>query len=613
MAANDTVSWAACTMELSDGSTQPIVSGTTTDDVSGGLVADTIYNIYWTESDSNKWHTQLASDWDVTGTYGKILVCTVTGAASGGTAQIRPVSSMSVSGQELINANQTVIQDSVTGRQVSTVGSVATTGLRLKMSTAGTGAAGSGSTGNFLRGYTANSVSDTTGRWLDIDGDNQSISIKSGVETDLLLSKFDATGIHFYDGSANNYILSGFNATGMKFYSGTASSISDGTTRAHYNGSNLVFYNGSGLAAGNELVSLGVGTNQGLNLYGSSTSLTATSLIRFQSRVSSAWANRGYMGLWQDGNALDHLLLYTPTSNVYLVSANSGGSAVDGATVKLQTGEGLNAGWKIHASSDSGGTFRNFLFPFNSGSGSTIVGDLTPDGTSDEPYNYIGWHNSDTRDGQGSLTFGTEIYGIQGRFISTGDGSAASPSLYFDADTGVYSPSDNAVGITAGGSLVSTFDSSGLTMATADNVILGDGSNVNISAPLLPTTDHTTSGLTAQMLAGGAIGAMDLVCIHSTTQEIVVADASAVATARAIGIAPAAISDTATGTVLLQGFVRDDTWNWTTGSVLYLSETAGEMTHTAPSTDGAFVQVVGVALEPDVVYINPSLDIIEHA
>jgi hypothetical protein len=115
------------------------------------------------------------------------------------------------------------------------------------------------------------------------------------------------------------------------------------------------------------------------------------------------------------------------------------------------------------------------------------------------------------------------------------------------------------------------------------------------------------------MLAGGAIGAMDLVCIHSTTQEIVVADASAVATARTIGIAPAAISDEATGTVLLQGFIRDDTWNWTTGSPLYLSETAGDMTHTAPTTDGAFVQVVGVALEPDVVYLNPSMDIIEHA
>ena len=152
-----------------------------------------------------------------------------------------------------------------------------------------------------------------------------------------------------------------------------------------------------------------------------------------------------------------------------------------------------------------------------------------------------------------------------------------------------------------------------MTFATDANVVLGDGGNVNISTPLLANADHTTTGTTAQMLAGAAISAFNVVCVHTTTQEVIVADASAYATARSIGIAPAAISDTATGTILLQGFIRDDTWNWTTGSTLYLSETAGAMTHTAPTTDGAFVQVVGVALEPDVVYFNPSMDIIEHA
>jgi len=147
----------------------------------------------------------------------------------------------------------------------------------------------------------------------------------------------------------------------------------------------------------------------------------------------------------------------------------------------------------------------------------------------------------------------------------------------------------------------------------AGNVILADAANVNISAPLLAGADHTTTGLTAQMLAGGTIAAFDLVCIGTTTGEVIEADASAAGTARVIGIAPVAISDTATGTVLLQGFVRDSSWSWTPGSPLYLSETAGAMTHTAPTTDGAFVQVVGVALSPVVVYINPSMDVIEHA
>ena len=180
--------------------------------------------------------------------------------------------------------------------------------------------------------------------------------------------------------------------------------------------------------------------------------------------------------------------------------------------------------------------------------------------------------------------------------ILTGQGSTNDVTIKNDADADVI-----------------TIATGGTNVDIVGDVSLSDASSVNISTPLLAGTDHTHTGLSAQMLAGGAISAFDLVCVHTTTQEVVEADASAYATARVIGIAPAAISDTATGTILLHGFIRDDSWSWTTGSTLYLSETAGAMTHTAPSTDGAFVQVVGVALSPDVVYINPSMDVIERA
>jgi len=335
MASNDTLSWHSSVMELSNGTRQPILSGSTTADVSGGLVADTVYHIYWKSTDPTKWHCELASIWNTSRSSGKIRVATLTGAASGGHVQVKMAPTATVGGQDAINANQTVNQDSVTGTEIGTVGSVATTGLRMKMSTAGTGASGSGSTGNFLRAYTATSVSDTTGRWLDIDGDDKSIKIKSGIEADKLLGKFDATGVHFMNGLANEYILSGFNATGMKFYDGTSATITDATTRAWYSGSALTFYNASGKAAGNELLSLGVGTAQGLNLYGSSTSLTSATLLRFQSRVGGSWVNRGYQGLWTDGNALDHLLSYTPNSKIYLISGNAGSSTTDGSTIHL--------------------------------------------------------------------------------------------------------------------------------------------------------------------------------------------------------------------------------------------------------------------------------------
>jgi hypothetical protein len=180
--------------------------------------------------------------------------------------------------------------------------------------------------------------------------------------------------------------------------------------------------------------------------------------------------------------------------------------------------------------------------------------------------------------------------------ILTGQGSTNDVTIKNDADADVL-----------------TIPTGTTNVSVAGNLSLSDASSVNISTPLLAGADHTYTGLSAQMLAGGAISAFDLVCVHTVTQEVVEADASAYATARVIGIAPAAISDTATGTILLHGFIRDDTWTWTAGSTLYLSETAGAMTHTAPSTDGAFVLVVGVALSPDVVYINPSMDVIERA
>mgnify|MGYP003632731828 CR=1 FL=1 len=234
-----------------------------------------------------------------------------------------------------------------------------------------------------------------------------------------------------------------------------------------------------------------------------------------------------------------------------------------------------------------------------------------------------------TEGNSGDVTIKTAVNAKDLIFTDNGD---ATNMKILDAAAGINVPGEvqtTKIAFTDGDDAITVADGGGITAAAgitstaaansfgastfAGDITLGETGTVSIGTPLLPTTDHTSTGLTAEMLAGGGIAAFDLVCIHTTTQEVVEADASAIATTRVIGIAPAAISDTATGTILLQGFIRDDTWTWTTGSPLYLSETAGAMTHTAPTTDGAFVVVVGIALSPDVVYINPSLDIIEHA
>ncbi len=161
-------------------------------------------------------------------------------------------------------------------------------------------------------------------------------------------------------------------------------------------------------------------------------------------------------------------------------------------------------------------------------------------------------------------------------------------------------------------------DGGGVTFAQAVTATAGiTAQSFHMDASADGIADHGYAGMSALLRVGdGAdVGAFDLVCISDVTNEVQIADASAVATAKVIGINPSnsAISDNSEGTILLHGFVRDDTWNWTTGQTLYLSETAGDITATAPTTDGAFVVPIGIALEPDMIYFNPSQTIIEHA
>ena len=161
-------------------------------------------------------------------------------------------------------------------------------------------------------------------------------------------------------------------------------------------------------------------------------------------------------------------------------------------------------------------------------------------------------------------------------------------------------------------------DGGGVTFAQAVTATAGiTAQSFHMDASADGIADHGYAGMSALLRVGdGAdVGAFDLVCISDVTNEVQIADASAVATAKVIGINPSnsAISDNSEGTILLHGFVRDDDWNWTTGQTLYLSETAGDITATAPTTDGAFVVPIGIALEPDMIYFNPSQTIIEHA
>jgi hypothetical protein len=124
-----------------------------------------------------------------------------------------------------------------------------------------------------------------------------------------------------------------------------------------------------------------------------------------------------------------------------------------------------------------------------------------------------------------------------------------------------------------------------------------------------PNADHTGSGTIVSMTAGETLVAGDVVYFKSDG-KVWKADADAAGCFPAIGISLSGVNADAAANILLHGIFRDDTYTWTVGGVLYLADTPGAMTHTAPSTATDVVQVVGVAIHADRVLFNPSYNMV---
>ena len=128
--------------------------------------------------------------------------------------------------------------------------------------------------------------------------------------------------------------------------------------------------------------------------------------------------------------------------------------------------------------------------------------------------------------------------------------------------------------------------------------------------------DDTGTGIVVTMTALTGLAVGELVHIDANG-KLDQAHADAIADMPAIGIALTANSSgsDAEVNVLLLGIYRDDSqFNFTPGAPIYVSDTTeGDFIETAPSSDGDFVQRVGVAITADIIYFNPSMDVIEHA
>jgi len=127
----------------------------------------------------------------------------------------------------------------------------------------------------------------------------------------------------------------------------------------------------------------------------------------------------------------------------------------------------------------------------------------------------------------------------------------------------------------------------------------------------LPTEDLSSRGIIAVLTAGENLVIGDAVYVKAADSKIWKADANAVLTMPCIALATATIPSDAEGRFLLLGFMRNNSWTWTPGGLLYPHTTPGNPTQTAPVGPGDQVQVIGVALTANIILFNPSYELVE--
>jgi hypothetical protein len=133
-------------------------------------------------------------------------------------------------------------------------------------------------------------------------------------------------------------------------------------------------------------------------------------------------------------------------------------------------------------------------------------------------------------------------------------------------------------------------------------------SYINLASP---GADHSCTGTATNAFNSGAtIAQMNLVMMGTASKWIIV-DADAIATCKGLlGIALEAKNDTQAMLVALPGsFVRDDSWSWTVGDVLYAGETAGAIQNTIPTGADGVVKPIGQAITATVIFFNPSMHV----
>jgi hypothetical protein len=174
--------------------------------------------------------------------------------------------------------------------------------------------------------------------------------------------------------------------------------------------------------------------------------------------------------------------------------------------------------------------------------------------------------------------------------VVTGNATVTTPSLGAGTYTQVFAETDNSF--------------------TGANTI-GDGGDDQRIVSRINATNERWSGHTMYFAQCAASMGFGQPAYIQSTGKPGLADADAAATMPAIGLVVVASTDADTPcTILTHGSITDTDWNWTPGATIYVADgDAGAITATLgdiSDTDDV-VQVMGIAIHADSIFVNPTL------
>lgn len=178
-----------------------------------------------------------------------------------------------------------------------------------------------------------------------------------------------------------------------------------------------------------------------------------------------------------------------------------------------------------------------------------------------------------------------------------------------------------ALGTPSSGTLTNCtgLPASSLTAGTlAANITLGElAGNIVLDGSL--SADGTCSGILIVGTSGYTQAFGDVVYLDPTDSRWEACDANAASGADGdsrglVGMVAVAGTDGNTCTILLRGTIRADVNfpTFTVNNPIYISETAGDVTQTQPTTTDAVIRIIGAALTADSMYFSPDNTWITH-